>query len=327
MNRNGFGLILVGILVMVGLATAATPAALAQDPFTPEEQAALDTVRTALLDFVTRDAYTASLEMLITQDMSITYLDQTAALLQTVNMAGTIDMDRAQSRRHTQIAQTLTQTIGIGANSDTTKIGPLVIEMIVVDDRTYLKFDAPADLAEFIPSGWHDITEGANAFPGMDMFDIEGLMAFDELAGPSFVIDLLEAAQTVSIDEPETVGADPVIRYVFDLDPELVLASITSETLVGMFDADQVPFDVPALIDLMYADKGTAFELEVVLGRDDDRLISFSYLSGMDVLIEGDLITDPSLEGASITLEQTSRQRVSPDDLNPVLDIQAPPLE
>lgn len=311
-------------------ARTSTPAH-AQDGFGPEEQAALDDIRAALDEFVVAGTYTAEIEQKMDQDLLMTYLGRDVVIKQTVASIGTLQFentpDNEYDNRHLFLTQTVSSNIqGLGADQQQT-VGPIQTQMVVVDDQIFLKMDVPPELQAAIPSGWYDVTEGAEAFPGMAMFDMQGMLKLGNVFGPTYLNDLFEAVLTVEILEPDTVDGRTVNTYRLTLDPPKALQGIGAANMEGMFNAEQSPFDVAGFIELLFTDEDTRYIVEFSIFADDQTLHNYTERMSTDVLIPSSLITDPSLEGAEMTIVQDVVQTLQPHDYGVPVSIQAPELE
>jgi hypothetical protein len=318
--------------VALAFALIAGPiSARAQDDPTPGTQAALDTVRTALDGFAQATSYTGQLRQTVEQVIAISYLDQSVVLTQTIKMEGTTTVQQAPQQtyaaRQIDFVQSISQTLTGGGLDETTEIGPVAYHVRVVDDRFYLRVEAddPAIAAQF-PAGWRDITGGASAFPGMSMFDIEGVLAIDGNLSAGFSEGLLDAVTDITQEESAELPDKAATRYRLELDPARTLDLIGLPTMTGMFEEGRVPFDVPALIETLFNDEATRYTVHVTVEPGTNALVEYSDEWTMDVEITPDLITDPSLEGATMTLEQHSVQSFRPTAVNEPVTITAPEI-
>ncbi len=174
--------------------------------------------------------------------------------------------------------------------------------------------------------GWHDVTDGAESFPGLALFDLQGLLEIGETFGPDYLINLFGAVTSVEIQEPETIEGRDVNYYRLALDPALALQGIGAGNLEGMFNAEQSPFDIAGFIELMYSDEDTAYTVNFAIYADDQTLYRYVEEMHTDILIPASLITDPSIQGAEMTLVQDVIQTLQPQDVNMPVSIEAPNL-
>ncbi len=128
----------------------------AQDGLSAEEQTALDEIRAALDQFMSAETYTLAVEQKMDQNLIMAYLGQNLTLDQSIGSAGTLEFARIPENEYADRHLILTQTIesdlqGAGNNQQQT-IGPIQTQMVVVDDRIYIKMDVPAELQAAIPA-------------------------------------------------------------------------------------------------------------------------------------------------------------------------------
>lgn len=318
----------------IGLALALVTGPLcanAQDDPTPDTQAALDTVRAALDDFAQAETYSGQITQTIEQVVTITYMGETVALTQHMKLEGTVVVQQApgQSAANRQIdfVQSIAQTMEGGGLDEATEIGPVAFHVRVVDNRYYLHVEAddPAVAAQF-PAGWRDVTDGAGAFPGMSLFDIEGVLAIDGNAATGLAGGLLDAVIDISQEPGGDLTEEAPDRYRLELDPARTLDLIGLPAMSSMFEEGRVPFDVPALIERLFYDDATRYTVHVAIDPRTNALVEYVDEWQMDVAITPDLMTDPALEGATMTIEQHSVQAFRPAALNEAVTITAPEI-
>jgi hypothetical protein len=317
--------LLVALLAMALLTLAP---ARAQDGFTPEQQAALDDIHAALNHLVGLDSYTAQIGQKMDQDITLTYLGRKVTVLQNIASDGTLQYearpDSEYDNRHLDLTQTVVSTVISGEQTQESTVGPIRTQLIVIDDRVYLQMETPPELQGLIPAGWHDVTDGAEAFPGMALFDIQGMLKVGDVFSADYIDNLFTAVVAVEILESDTVGGRAVNHYQLVLDAPAALQSIGADTLEGMFDQEQTPFDVPGYIEVMFNDEDTRYVLDFAIYADDQTLYSYAERMTMDVLIPSDLIIDPTLQGAEMTLAQDVVQTLQFSGFNLPVSIQAP---
>jgi hypothetical protein len=317
--------------VLLALLLITITPARAQDGFGPEEQAALDEIRAALGQFVVASTYTADIEQKMDQDMVMTYQGRDVVIKQTVASLGTLEFedtpDQEYDNRHLFLTQTVSTDIqGLGSDQEQV-VGPIQTQMVVIDGQIFIKMDVPPELQAAVPSGWYDVTEGADAFPGMEVFDMQGMLKLGNVFGPTYLDDLIGAVLTVEILEPAAVDGRTVNTYRLTLDPPLALQGIGAANLEGMFNAEQSPFDIAGFIELLFTDEDTHYTVDFSIFADDRTLHNYTERMSIDVLIPSSLITDPSLQGAEMTLVQDYMQIMQPHDYGVPVSIQAPELE
>jgi hypothetical protein len=303
----------------------------AQDSFTSDEQAALDSVRAALESLTGAHTYTADITQKVDQNIGITYLGQALQMVQTMSSTGSLQFEDQPQNQYDNQSMTLTQNIVSSTSSatitnQTQTIGPLETRLIVVDDHIYLRMDVPANLQSAIPHGWVDVTGGADAFPGMDMFNIKGMLELGSIAGPEYADSLLKAVLAVDILEPETVDGRTANHYRLALDPKLALETVGAANLEQMFNADQSPFDVAGFIDLLFSDEDTHYDVDFLIFADDQTLHSVSVHMTIDVDIPSSLLTDPSLQGAEMSFKQDVVQITQISGIDVPVTIEVPEL-
>lgn len=314
------------LLIVVLLGTMLVPVH-AQDEFTPDQQAALDEVRAALEHLASVDTYTAAVLQQMDQTVTVSYEGETLELIQQIKSEGEVAVeyqpDNQYDNQQTDLVQDITQTIsGIGQDQET-EVGPMEFHLIVLDDRIYMQMQVPPDLAGMMPEGWQDVTGGADMFPGMGMFNIEGLLDLGSNFTQSYVDGLLASVVSIETLESEAEGEN---RYRLDLDGRTLLDTVGIDSLSQMFNTEEMPFDVPGLIDLMFSDEDTRFSLEITVNASDQTLIEYAERNTIDIAITADLITDPTLQGADMSLQQEQLKVLIPCQFNEPLAITAPEL-
>ena len=320
------------LVILLALALAAGPLSVhAQDDPTPDVQTALDTVRAALDNFAQADTYSGQILQTIDQVITINYLGETVALTQAIKMEGVVTLQKAPQQRYADrqmdFVQSIAQTIAGSGLDDTTEIGPITFNIRVVNDRFYLRVQAddPLVAAQF-PDGWRDITDGADAFPGMSLYDIDGLLAIGGNLGADFVAGMLDSVTSITPEPVTDAANDSLARYRLTLDPARTLDLIGMPSIVDMFDESRVPFDVPALIERLFNDEATAYTVLATVDASTNTLVEYVDDWRIDIEITPDLIIDPSLAGATMTLEQHSVQVLRPTAVNEPVIIAAPEI-
>lgn len=328
-------LFVVGLLVLT-LVAGLLPVH-AQDGLTPEEQEALDSIRVALESFYAASSYTATTSQVANQVMGVTFMGQTLTLTQDMTGDGTIEAqkapDSALDNRHSLQNQSITQVLsGMGQNTSSTI--DMVVELIIVDDRIYLKLDLPDELAGAAPEDWQDVTDGSDMFPGTDILNLDQIAGFGRDFDAAFLQELFAAVTQVEllgeairqVDQSDgTLDSVAVNQFRLTLDPAMALETIGADSLAGMLNADEMPFDVPALINLLYTDEDSSYVVEVELTADGT-LALYREIVGTSIDIGPELIVDPSLKGAEMTLQQTITQEFKPAAINEPVEITAPEL-
>jgi len=324
-------LIVIGCLLLALIAVPAG-AAFAQDGFSPEQEAALESARRAVDDFFALETYTVEHTQALHQAIGVGAGEQTITIDQQIDQQGTTVIERQAGsqfdNQSSTVEQTVTQTLSgdeVGQEQIVTLAQTL--EMIVLDDRAYLRVasDNPQASA-FFPEGWQDITE--SAIPGMELYNMEQLLATTSAEFSAEMFDALFGAVTdIELLEPETINGAAVERVRLVIDPATALSGETSGALRDMFNTAAMPLDVEGLLDLIFTDEDTSYEITLFLGADDEALYGYDIVLNMDVAIPGELVTDPSLAGAEMSLAQESVGTLRFTAQNEPAAISAPPLE
>jgi hypothetical protein len=317
------------IILLLIMALAWVAPVVAQEGFSPEEQTALDEVRAALESLTGANTYTADITQKTVQVISIDYSGQSLLMDQTMTTTGSLQYesmhDNQYDNQQVQMTQTVQSTMTGAQNADQT-IGPIDTQIIVVDDHIYLRVEPPEDLQAYYPRGWQDVTGGADAFPGMGMFNIDSIVSLGNITGPEYAEGVISAVRTVVVLEPETVGARTANHYRLGLDPRQALETVGAANVEQMFNADQSPFDVPKFIELLFNDEDTRYNVDVLIFADDQTLYSVSAHMTIDLTIPPGLLTDPSLSGADMSFKQDVVQIVQISGTDVPVSIQAPEL-
>jgi hypothetical protein len=317
------------IVLLLIMALAWIAPAYAQEGFGPEQQRALDEVHAALDTFTGADTYTAHVSQKVAQAVGIDFAGQSLLMDQTMSSTGSVQFEKMPENKYDNQQMMMTQTIQSvvsGAQSLDQTIGPIETQFIVVDDHVYLRVETPQEMQGFYPHGWQDVTEGADAFPGMSMLNIDNMISMGNIAGPEYTTDLLNAVRTVSILEPEPIGERTSNHYRLELDPRQALETIGAANLEQMFDPDQSPFDVAGFIELLFKDEDTRYDVDFLIFTDDQTLHSLSVHMTTDVDIPSSIMTDPSLSGAEMSFKQDVVQIVEISGTDIPVAIQTPEL-
>jgi len=319
-------------ILLLALMAVPSGAVWAQDGLSASEQAALDSARRAIDHFFTLDTYTVEHTQALTQQIGISLGGQSLQIDQQIAQQGTTVTERQPDNRYDNIAshldQTLTQTLSTAGQTIQSLTVEQTFEMIVLDDRAYLRVQVsdPA-LADFFPEGWQDVTSGAGAFPGMELYNIDQLLNMGSTAFSAEMFEILLSA-TVRAEtlEPETLDGVPIARYRLTLDPAQAFSGANAQMLRAMFNEAATPFDVDALIELIFTDDDTTYVLTLWVDDEAGVLHGYEVALEMDITIPGSMITDPTLSGAEMSLAQDSVATLSLVDLNEPVEITAPPL-
>ncbi len=326
-------LIVIGCLLLA-LIAAPLGAARAQDGLSPEQQGAVDSARRAVEGFFALDTYTVNHTQSMAQAINVSLAGEGITIDQQIDQQGATTTDRQGDNRFdnqsSTLDQTLTQTLrsADGAQEQSVTVEQ-TLEMVVVDDRAYLRVSSEDPmLASAFPEGWHDITQGAEAFPGMEMYDIEQLLSTTSTAFTAEMFTVLfDAIAEVEMLEPETVDGMTAERVRLVLDPELAFSGEGAAGLREMFNSAALPLDVEGIIDLIFTDDDTYYEITLLFGADDETLYGYDVILNMDIDIPGEMVTDPSLAGAEMSLAQDSESSLRFTNLNEPAAISAPELE
>ncbi|MBN1967213.1 MAG: hypothetical protein JW910_21345 [Anaerolineae bacterium] len=320
---------LTGVLLVIAVMLGLSPFAAAQGDFSPEEQAALDAVRAALQTFVAADSYTTTLTQDMQQDMAFTAPQGAVTVTQTVVSEGTMQYARRADGEIPDRALDLTQTVAqvtAGAGADQTQtVGPMRTQLIVAGGRIYMQMEVPPELGAFIPEGWQDVTEGAAMFPGLDMFNLDGVLAMGQAISLTYLDEFLAGVTSVEVLEPETLDGQTVTRYRVATDPRLLVNAIGEEAMLGMFNpGNMAGMDVAVFLEALLSGPDNTYVLEVVLD-EAGALVSYAETTVYDADVSA-AFTDPSLAGVTITLQQTLTQAYTVRAVNVPLTITAPEI-
>lgn len=324
--------IVIGCLLLA-LIAAPAGAVLAQDGFSPEQQAALESARRAVEGFFALETYTAGHTQTLDQAIGVSLGAQAITIDQQIVQQGSTVTERQADNQFDNQSGTLNQTItqslrGSEAGQEQTLTVSQTLELIVFDDRAYLRVSSDnPQVTAFLPEGWQDITEGADAFPGMELYDIEQLLATTSTEFSAEMFDTLFGAVTeIELLEPQTIDGATAesVRLVIDL--EAALSSETAAGLRDLFSSAALPLDVDGFIDLMYTDEDTTYEITLFFGAEDGPLYGYDVRLAMDIAIPSELVTDPSLAGAEMSLAQESVSMFRFTNQNEPAAISAPAL-
>jgi hypothetical protein len=223
--------------------------------------------------------------------------------------------------------QTIVQEMtGMGA-PQTTELGPMLIEVIALDGRFYLRYDVSGELAGLFPEGWYDVTEDASVFGMEGAFNIQ--QAF-QLSAASFTESYFDAMEN-GIQEVEVLGEDTidgvaVQRYRLVLNVEAAIEALGGiEGMSAMFGSD-LGVDVDAMLEQIYDPENTDFMLEVAIGVEDGLIYEYSTEMVLDIVLGAGTFTDPMLAESEMTLKQTATSTLTVYDFDEPVEIVAPEL-
>lgn len=325
---------LARLIFVIGIAAALAGGALApvraQGGLSPEEHDLLKNISATLHDFQSLDSFSTALTMNLQQDINVTMRAQTVQLVQTIEANGTAETQKAVApnqydNQHVDLNETVTQTM-TGAASRDVKVGPINVEMIVFQDHFYLRLGMPPGQSSALPQGWQDVTRGMDAFPGMGMFNVNSLMEMGGSFQAGYMDALLNAVTKVELTGEEMHAGRKETYYTLTLDPAKAFKGIGSSMFESLFNANAVPFDIGKLIETMFTDPDTTYQIEVVMGAENQMLYEFSVNIHFDIEVTSDMITDPSFQGVTMTMKQTSQQAIMLMGYNEPVTITAPEL-
>ena len=221
---------------------------------------------------VTAQTYTVSHTQSLAQQIAVSLGTEAITIDQTIDQQGTTTSERQPDNRFdnqtSTLDQTITQTLrGAQPGQEQTPSLAQTLDMIVLDDRAYLRIttDDP-QLAGFFPEGWLTSPRAPGGVPGMELYDIEQLLASNssEFSAEMFEA-LFGAVSEVELLNPETVG-DVTARRV-----RLVLirwrpSPAKAPRACAMFNAAALPIDVDGLIEVIFTDEDTHYEITLLLG-------------------------------------------------------------
>ncbi|NDJ75456.1 MAG: hypothetical protein GYB65_04280 [Chloroflexi bacterium] len=298
-----------GMLLLILLAGALAPVSAQDgDGLSDVELAMLEEVRAALDGYLASETYTATLTQTLNQTMTINFQGQTITLTQAVIGTGGTQFQRAPENvydnQQTVITQVIEQTLtGLGQNN--TGSTSLEVELRVVDDAIYMRMTDPTDQLGVLPEGWQNITQDASAFPGLDLINVDEMMGFSTAMSRNTDSGAILAAVTAVDDLGEdTAGNVPVQRYRLTLSVAEAVDALGMDNIENMFSAADMPFDVEGLLAAMYDGENTSFNIDVAISTQDQTLVEFTQLMVTDMEIGPELILDPALAGATMTLVQ-----------------------
>jgi hypothetical protein len=317
----------IGLLIAL-IGGVLTPAQ-AQSGLSDQEQTMLDQIGAAFQNYAALNSYQVDVTQHVEQTITVSYLGQNLQLVQAVDAEGTSRQARADNTWGWNLSAQLTENVsqqvtGLGQDQPT-HTGPILLDLIAVGDQVYMRMKVPDAIAGTVPQGWQDVTNGAEMFPGMAMINIDQVITLNGglvMENPAAII---QAVTAVEDGGTETVEGRVQHHYRLTLDPSVVL-ELGGTAIEQMLNADAVPFDVEGLVALLYTDPDTRFTLEIAVGESDQMIDELSQSMALDVQVGPDLITDPALKEAEMTLTQTSVQTNRFYRFDEPVDIQAPEL-
>lgn len=321
------------VIVSLLFALSAPPGAalFAQEGLDAEARATLDTARRAIDSFFALDTFTIEHSQTLNQQIGISLGAESVTIDQRIEQQGTTITERQPGSRFDNATSTLdqviTQTIA-GSGQEQALTLKQGVDMILLDGRAYLRMtsDDPA-LAGFFPDGWRDVTGGAEEFPGMEMYNLNQLLRLSNSAFSADVFAvLLDAVTEAETLAPETLDGVAVTRTRLALDPAAAFTGASAAALAEMFNAGALPLDVRGLLNLIFTDEKTRYEITLLLGADGTILYGYDVFLSMDIAIPASLLTDPTLAGAEMSLAQQSVSELRFTGQNEPVSITAPEL-
>lgn len=324
--------LLIIVALLLALTALPAPMLLAQDGLDAEARAALDTARRAIDGFFALDTFTIEHTQTLDQQIGIRLGAESVTLEQRIEQRGTTVTERQPDNRFDNatsvLNQVITQTLAGSGQKQALTLAQQ-IDMILLDGRAYLQVtsDDPA-LTGFFPQGWRDVTNGAAEFPGMELYDLDQLLQFSNSTFSAEVFTvLLDAVTGVETLAPETLDGVTLTRTRLALDPAATFTGASASALRAIFNTGALPLDVNGLLDLIFTDEDTRYEITLLLGADDAVLYGYDVFLSMDVAIPASLLTDPTLAGAEMSLAQQSVSTLRFTNQSEPVTISAPELE
>lgn len=324
--------LLVIVSLLLALTALPAPMLLAQDGLDAEARAALDTARRAIDGFFALDTFTIEHTQTLDQQIGISLGAESVILDQRIEQQGTTVTERQPDSRFdnaaSELDQVITQTLA-GSGQEQALTLAQQIDMVLLDERAYLHVtsDDPA-LTGFFPAGWRDVTHGAAEFPGMQLYDLDQLLRLSSSTFSAEIFAVLLGAVTgVETLAPDTLDGVTVTRTRLALDPAAAFTGASADALRAVFNAGALPLDVNGLLNLIFTDEDTRYEITLLLGADDAVLYGYDVFLSMEVAIPASLLTDPTLAGAEMSLAQQSVSTLRFANQNEPVTITAPELE
>jgi len=269
------------IVLVASLAVAALPAA-AQTSLTTDEQALVDYVQSTFDNFLTLDSFTSTGTNNIVQHINVTMQDMEMGIDQVIDqiITGQAQRDAASGlSMAAQVDQTISQETPGQPAQDITQ----TIEMVVADGDFYMRFSnvSPATVASIYPSGWVNLSEDTNAFPGANLLNAEQYTKMFEM---QFQFPLNDTTIDRIKELPgETLnGVDTrVIKLVYN-GPALFNSGEMDQYL-SAFNTGQLGLDMDQLRQSM--GESAALELTIWIGIDDELI----YRTDTQMSMSGDV--------------------------------------
>lgn len=334
MRRHG--LIALALLTVLVASLGHPSAALhAQDGtgLSADEQAALDTIRAAFEPLINATTITQTIEQNGTQRLTVDFQGENITISQETSITGESVVERVPDadmpNQQVSLNETITQTLSGTDVDESVTVGPIMADVIAVDGRLFMRLaldDPDAAMQTVLPSGWQEITDGAEAFPGMNIYQVEQLMSMGQEFFDTGMTALWDEATAVTLPDASADDGSGEQIYTVAIDPPAVLEIMGSENMAGIFSGSDMPFDVERLFEVMFNDEDTRYSITVHLSGDG-QLRELTTNISIDTAIAGDLITDPTLAGAEITLVQEVAQTSRIDDLNGPVSITVPAID
>lgn len=304
----------------------------AQDSFTPDEQAALNDVATALKHFTHLDTYQLTGEQEFEQVIHAYQGDDIAMIItQQITTENAMELERQPANEFHNARMDMTQWIEInttifGQKPETQIIGPVNTNIIAVDDQLFIRMSGPPEIAVALPRGWIDITDGTAGYPGLDMFDFSAVLKLSLLADVQYAETILAAVTDITILDPVTMDGKNLNHYLVSFDNSLAIEELGVESLSDMFATSPDMIDIDAFIDILLNSENTLYTIDYFIEAQTGVLYSYEQVIQTDLDVT-EAMPMIAAQGLTMTMQQDIHQTFYLFGFNEPVTITAPDLD
>ncbi len=304
----------------------------AQDSFTPDEQAALNDVATALKHFTHLDTYQLTGEQEFEQVIRAYQGDDLAmTITQQITTENTMQLERQPANEFHNARMDMTQSIEMstaipGQKTDNQLIAPVNTNIIAVDDQLFIRMSGPPEIAAALPRGWIDITDGTAGYPALEMFDFNAVLKLSLLADVQYAETILAAVTDITILDPVTIDGKDLNHYLVAFDNSLTIEELGVESLSDMFAASPDMIDIDAFIDILLNSQDTRYTIDYFIEAQTGVLYSYEQIIQTDLDVT-EAMPQIAAQGLTMTMQQNIHQTFYLSGFNEPVTITAPDLD
>lgn len=194
----------------------------------------------------------------------------------------------------------------------TTFEGGMLMEMIFVEGQLYLRISEGTGIMQGIyPEGWVNIGEESSAIPGMELFNMETLLAnFNKPILYPLNEETVTSFEVFEYDPEEVTVPEGTVAYALEIDAQ---AAFSTGEIASMFSSfESMGVDMEDLLNQMME----GAKLSVVVYLLDGQLVRIESVLGIDVEID--------FSGQKVSMVQSSSAVFNYVEFNFPVEIVAP---